>query len=186
MNTNGPTPSPTKTPKKTNWAAVSAVAGVAGVLIALMAYAIPRSASTPNPLQTPINTGPAPYTAPPQDQTSKPATTSSGPVLSGPPLSQPAGPPAGCQQGEAAITRYNNRVGPHNAQKAAGQALQDISLAMAAANGTSGPIYGDLQALYEDFLYLQNYPPGSPQNDAALAQAKKDSQTLYMDCHATG
>lgn len=169
MAANGPTPSP----KETNWAAVSAVAAVAGVLIAFMAYAIPRSASTSSPPPTPTNSGASQH-----GQTSTPTATSSGPIVS-----QPIGAPAGCQQGEAAITRYNNRVGPYNEQEAAGQALQEIGLAQAAANGSSSStVVEDLQALYEDFLYLQDYPPGSPQNDAALARAKKDSQTLSVDC----
>jgi hypothetical protein len=179
VTTNRPTPSP----EKTNWAAVSAVAAVAGVLIALMAYAIPRSASTSNPLPTPTNAESAPYTTPQQDPADTPAATSSGAAPSGPIVSQPAGEPAGCQQGEAAITRYDNRTRPYNEQVAAGEALQDIGLAEAAANGSSsGAIYGDLQALNEDFIYLQDYPPGSPQSDAALARAKTDSQRLSKDC----
>lgn len=59
MTNNKPAPSP----KKTNWAAVGAIAASASALVAFMAYTAPHSPPTPTPQESP------PYTTPPQEQT---------------------------------------------------------------------------------------------------------------------
>jgi hypothetical protein len=94
---------------RTNWAAVSALAACAGVFVAFLAY------TTPHPYSPSAPTTPWSYpatlpwpgtTAPAPPQRSTPGNFGVPPTLV-----QPAGPPAGCQQADAAITKYDNTVG---------------------------------------------------------------------------
>lgn len=163
--------------RKANWAAVSATAAAASALVAFLAYTAPHSPSPPNPLPAPATSRESPpYATPPQ--------TSPGPTLA-----QPAGPPAGCQQGKAAITRYDNAVGstPYSKAQAASRAEQDIYMTSLASGG-SGTITEDLQALSQDFANLAEFAQGpySAQYNTVSAQTQKDIQALDTDCNATG
>ena len=126
---------------------MSAVAAVAGVLVALITH-IPDSASTPNSVPNPNYIGESPTNgAPPQ------------PVSLGP--TQPAGPPAGCQLGDAAIKRFNNMVGstPYSEEQAASRAEQDTYEAAIGGN-SSGTIQKDLESLSQDFAQLTGAAEG--------------------------
>jgi hypothetical protein len=67
-------PGPTKkATKETIWTAVGALAATAGVLIALLAYAVPHSDPPANPTQAPVSSSESP---PAPQPTTAPATTS--------------------------------------------------------------------------------------------------------------
>lgn len=154
-------------PKKTNWEAIGAVAGVVGVLVALAASV---SGTTPNP--------PASMYTPSRQYTGIPPVTPRN-----------GGPPAGCELGPAAITRYNNTVGStlDSQQQAAARAYQDLD--MAASGIANATIREDLFALGRDFNRLEpenGAPAGSSQYNAVLAQIQKDSQALSADCGDAG
>jgi hypothetical protein len=166
-------------PKKTNWEAIGAVAGIAGVLLALLTFcAATVPSSTPNLRPAPADSWASTYT-PPQEHPGMPTAA--------PPS---GGPPAGCEQGKAAIARYNNTVGstPYSEQQAASRAEQDTY--EAEMGSTSGTIREDLQTLSQDFAQLTGYaigltggePDASSRYNAMRAQAQKDSQVLNTDC----
>ena len=99
------------------------------------------------------------------------------------------GPPAGCELGPAAITRYNNTVGStlDSQQQAASRAYQDLD--MAASGIANATIREDLFALGHDFNSLEpenGAPEGSSRYNAVLAQIQKDSQALSADCSGAG
>lgn len=157
--------------------AVSAVAAVAGVVIALAAYAIPRAASIPHALPTPGSSRASPpYTTPPQQTTT--------PASSGPTLAPPSGPPAGCRPGKAAVARYQELAGPSWYSKADAAQQADSELQTALDSGASGAIWSDLDALYLDFGNLHDIAleQEGPYN-TVFTQTQKDDQTLNADCN---
>ena len=174
---------PTK--PKTNWEAIGAVAGVVAVLLALLTLA----ATVPgNPHPVPAHSWASTYTPP--HEYGNPPETAPFPIVTQP----GGGRPAGCLQGGAAITRYNNTVGstPYSEQQAAGRAETDIYVAE--MGSTSGTIREDLQALSRDFAELAGYasglmagePGAGARYNAMSAQAQKDSQVFNTDCDTTG
>jgi hypothetical protein len=179
---------------KANWAALGAIAAAASAFVALLAYAAPRGPSTANPFPASDSSQKSPpYTAPPQKQTGTQARTS--PAFASPSLTlaQPAGPPEGCQQGEAAITRYTDSVGStqYSKQQAARRAAQDVEMALGASGGVGGTIQEDLQTLSQDFMYLAAYasgggPDASSRYNTTFAQTQKDIQAFNTDCNASG
>lgn len=183
-------PPANKSGRKTNWAAVSAVAAVAGVLVALITH-VPGGASTPSPVPNPNYSQESPTNGAPPPQGL--AQDTLGP--------QSAGPPPGCQQGSAAITRYSDTVGstPYSEQQAAGRAEQDTyqaalsgNGAIAAVEGANDPIQEDLLALSRDFDQLAGLAgaaaAGGPDGgySTMYAQTQKDVQVFNKDCNAAG
>lgn len=180
-------PEPPKKTREINWTAVGSLAAVAAALIAFLAYALPGGL-TPDPATTPQSTSGSPSTALPTEATSAPATTSPPSHSPVPSLTQASGPPAGCQQADAAITIFDKLNGETKQSKvaAASQAGQQIGAAYhtALSSGFSSAVSSDLYALYQDFGDLQNtalFDDGSGYN-TALAQTNKDIQTLNTDC----
>jgi hypothetical protein len=185
----GPLSVPAPPKKETNWAAMSALAGVAAAVIAFLAYAIPSGspAQHPSPSSTsPISQESSHDPAPPTEQdTTLPAPVTS-PVssFSAPALAQPSGPPAGCQQGQAAINTYNQLVGStwYSREDAAEQAGQGIDAAI--ESGASGTVGADLSALANDFEGLFDTAMGEASTawDTVSAQTGKDARKLNTDC----
>lgn len=159
-------------PRKTNWAAVSALAAVAGVLITLMTHAAAPSTSAPgyNPNQVPSH----PAAAPSQTY-----------MFSGPNVSGPTGPSVGCEQGKAAIARYNETVGPssYGEADAAQQADRAISAALEATPG-GGTTWSDLDAIYLDFGNLSELAmeQDSIHYSEVRDQTQRDIKVFYADC----
>lgn len=164
---------------KTNWAAVSAVAAVGGVLVAFLAYAAPHP--TPQPLPTPPST-----TAPAQQPGPYPTT----PVV--PPTQVPATTPAaeapsqipGCPKALAIVNTFNQTAGStqYSRGSAARQAATDLmylleSLAGGAAYSSISAVYNDLSRLADSDEYARGMD--SDQLEAAFSA---DEQTLFRVC----
>lgn len=156
--------------RKTNWAAVSALAAVAGVLITLTTHTAMPSTYNPDPTGQPSVTSPA-----------APAPTHN---FSGPNISSTTGPPTGCEQGKAAITRYNETVGPtwYGEADAAQQADQAIGPALETT--PQGAIWSDLDAIYLDFGHMSELAmeQDSIHYSDVRDQAKRDIKEFYTDC----
>lgn len=171
--------------RKTNWTKVGALATAASALIAFLAYTIPPNASTPNPFPAPESSRePRPYPAPPQEQGSTPGATSPGSAFPVPTLAQPDGAAASCQQAEAAITTYNETVGPTWYSRFDAATRTGNRLDMAYGSGASGVVSSDVSALIQDFTFLQQHAlvqDGSGY-DAVAAQTNVDIQVLKTDC----
>jgi hypothetical protein len=178
------------TPKKTNetnWTAVGALAAVAAAAVAFLAYAVPPGSAPPDPLPGPGSSQEAPlYTTPPQEQSSTPAATSPGFASSGPAVSQPSGPPPGCQQAIAAINTYNQDVGSTSVSEAnaADRAVNEIEAAQEAAN-YSGTVGADLDDLNIDFERLSDdvMEGNGSDYDTTAAQTNVDARQLETDCN---
>jgi hypothetical protein len=178
------TPEPPKKTREVNWAAVGSLAAVAAALIAFLAYALPADGPTPDPAPTPPNPTVSPSTPLPTESTSAPATTSL--PSPAPTIAQASGPPAGCQQADAAITTFNKLNGPTNRVAVAGQAAQQVGAAyqVSVTSGDSSAVSSDLYALEQDFGHLEDIAlvnDGSEYN-MVLTQANADIQTLNTDC----
>lgn len=170
--------------KEINWTAVSALAGTAAALIALMAYAVPHGAA-PNPAPTLVptssNSSPAPAASTPP-----PSSASSGPA-------QPTGVSAVCQQEEATIGTYRRTVRSSlysevNAASRAGEATENELQALYTSGGSNtGPgstIYLDLSTLANDFesLYEDAMEEVTGAYNAVAATTNADIQTFESDC----
>jgi len=182
-------PEPPKKTREINWTAVGSVAAVVAALIAFLAYALPSGGSTPDPvLAGDSPTSSSPSTALPTQATSAPAsaTVSATSPSSIPSLAQPGGPPAGCQQAEAAIGTFNETVGSswYSRQDAAGQAANGIFEAF--QSGVSNTIASDLSALDNDFTNLHNVAMAQADDawDTIAAQTDQDIQVLNTACDA--
>jgi hypothetical protein len=180
-------PEPPEKPREINWTAVGSLAAVAAALIAFLAYALPSGGPTPDPAATRQSALGSPSTALPAESTSAPAATSPVSSFSAPAIAQSSGPPAGCQQADAAITTFNNLNGPTNRMAAASQAGQQIGLAYetSESSGDSSAVSSDLYALEQDFEHLDDLALVSgdgSQYNMVLAQTNKDIQTLNTDC----
>jgi hypothetical protein len=170
---------------ETNWAAVSAVAAVAGVLVAFLAWSVPgRNAPPPapvNPQQSQL------YPTTTQQQGSAPANTSSGSASSGLAVVQPSGPPAGCPQAIAAINTYNQDVGSTSAseENAAQRAYNEIEQAQEAAGYGSSAVSADLFNLSNDFkrLYADAGAQNSSDYASTTATTNVDARQLEQDCN---
>lgn len=177
-------PEPPKKTREINWTAVGSLAAVVAALVAFLAYALPSSGPTPDPTPSPPSPTVSPSTPLPTESTSAPATTSPPSPSPVPSLEQPSGPPAGCQQAEAAIATYNQTIGStwYSRQDAAGQAANGIFAAF--ESGASGMVASDLSALDNDFTNMHNVAVAEASDawDTLAAQADKDIQVLNAAC----
>ena len=180
------TPEPPEKTREINWTAVGSLAAVAAAVIAFLAYALPAG-STPDP--TPPRPSPtvSRSTPLPTVSTSASATTlppSPSPTLT---IAQSSGPPAGCQQADAAIATFNKLAGPTwpSRLNAADQMGQGLAPAVSAA-GDSGnsAVSADVQALAQDANALEGYALGHDGSDynAALTTTSMHIQALNTVC----
>jgi hypothetical protein len=157
---------PPKKAKEANWAAVSALAGVAAAVIAFLAYAIPSGTPAPHPQPTPLATSPV--------------FTSSSPAPA-----QSSGLPTGCQQGEATITRWDQTAGSTWPSRESAAQLAESGIDGAIASGASGTVYSDLSVLSNNFEDLSNIAmsQSSTAYDQVAATISTESQGLVRDCN---
>lgn len=170
-------PPPPK-PKGTDWGKVSALAAVAAVVIAFLAYAIP-SGSSPSPSSS--QGGSSEGAGPTQPQGSPAPATSSTWTFSSPATS---GPPIGCQQGEATITTWTQTAGStwFSRQNATEQAENGMDAAI--ESGASGTVDSTLVIINNDFDDLDQaamLQDGSSY-DSIAAQIGSESQELKTEC----
>lgn len=169
---------------KTNWAAVSALAAVGGVLVAFIAYAEPHAVQVLQPVPTP-----APTTAPVQPLEPVTTTPAFTPVqvptaTPGPPLSVTPLQPPGCAQALPVVDTYYQTAGTtkYTQKAAARQAAQDLF--DIGSRLTGGPAFSDITALYRDFssMVFALEDMSSLDYSAVQAQTMADAQTLRRVC----
>jgi hypothetical protein len=98
---------------------------------------------------------------------------------------QPSGPPAGCQQGEAAITTWNQTAGPAWPTREAAAVQAESGIEAVINSGPSGMVYSALAALSNDFenLHTTTMSQSSTGYDAVVTKIGTDSQALQTDCN---
>lgn len=160
-----------------------------GGLAAAVESSHPGSSNNNAPQLGPVTNSSGAYSQPTdlQPPASTPANTSPGPVFSIPALTQAAGPSAACQQGQAAITTFNQTAGstPLSERNAVERALNGIQQAIQSSGG-GGSVYSDLVILNSDFERLfedASGPGGGSDYSTTLAQTNVDSQQFAKDCN---
>lgn len=164
--------------RETNWVAVGAIAAVASVFVALLAYSVPRGTPpnlTPNPTQANSST---------ESSQNTPRTASTGPDPTT--YTQPATKPAGCQEGLYAVNTYYQTVGstPSSEADAAERALNEIG--DAGGSNPTGNVGADLESLYNDFGMMTVDVTGENGTTAYaqdVARTSTDARQLEKDCN---
>jgi hypothetical protein len=164
----------------TKWAAIGALAAVAAAIIALLAYAIPRPATTPTPASAPaapVATSYAFYSPSPAQQTTRAPSPAPAAAI-------PESRPAGCDAALAAISTYHQTADSttNSEASAAAQAYESLLPDSKAAN--DAPVSTDISTVARDFSALRWILAGvlDQSYSAAVQQANSDIKTLDSAC----
>jgi hypothetical protein len=176
-----------------NWAAVGAIAGLASVFIALLAYADDNVSSSPPqiPATTPAQTREVPDTSRPEPEPTTSTTdvpVTATPTRTGitppPSLSLQPQRPLGCDEAIAAINEYNRTAGSAKSSQAAAASQARQNLMGASLSSSGGAVYSVIVALSRDFQNLEFILTGMVAGDyaAAVARTNDDIDTLRNVC----
>jgi hypothetical protein len=168
----------------TKWAAIGALAAVAAAIIALLAYAIPRPATTPTPASAPaapVATSYAFYSASYSPSPAQRTTRAPSPA---PAAAIPESRPAGCDAALAAISTYHQTADStaNSEASAAAQAYESLLPGSKAAD--DAPVSADISTVARDFSALRWILAGvlDQSYSAAVQQANSDIKTLDSAC----